>query len=226
MLDYMEYLNTPVEVAIALAGVLFFMNVAGEILEFEGKVVPEFVKMRKYFARKKRERHALSEMTNLLAEHKEMAETIKEVKKLLADFDHHYSTDNIAMRDNWIKEVNTHIKESEAERTKQNSLIAEVDKKLDKNSADIVSLLIESKRNTIIDFASLVIDENNPVTREQFNRVFKIYDEYEDIIRTNGLTNGEVDIAQRIIKEAYETHMKNHSFIEDVRGYGCELGGI
>ena len=33
------------------------------------------------------------------------------------------------------------------------------------------------------------------------------------------MTNGEVDIAYRIISESYETHMRNHTFIEDIRGY-------
>jgi hypothetical protein len=57
------------------------------------------------------------------------------------------------------------------------------------------------------------------VTREQFNRIFKQHEEYEDIIKANGIKNGEVDIAYRIISESYETHMRNHSFIEDIRGY-------
>ena len=33
------------------------------------------------------------------------------------------------------------------------------------------------------------------------------------------MTNGEVDIAIRIINESYEEHMRHHSFVEDVRGY-------
>ena len=48
---------------------------------------------------------------------------------------------------------------------------------------------------------------------------FKIYDEYEAILEKYGKTNGEVEISIRIIREAYETHMRNHTFIEDVRGY-------
>ena len=58
------------------------------------------------------------------------------------------------------------------------------------------------------------------MTREQFTRIFRIYKEYEEIIQESGLTNGEVDIAIRIIREAYENNLRNGSFIEDVRGYG------
>ena len=71
----------------------------------------------------------------------------------------------------------------------------------------------------IISFANRVIDEKIPVTREEYNRIFKLYNEYEDIIKQNGRTNGEVEIAHRIIAESYENHMRNHTFVENIRGY-------
>lgn len=95
--------------------------------------------------------------------------------------------------------------------------------KLDKNNADTLALLIDSKRNFIIDFAFKVADGKRPVTHEQFNRFFKEYYEYEEIIKENGLTNGEVDIAFRIGTEAYEEHMRNHTFLEDLRGYDVKI---
>lgn len=219
MLNYMEYLDTPHEIMGALVAFLFITQLIGETLEFKGKVVPEFLKIRKYFKRKKSERIALSKMTDLLNEHQQISKTLKNVNRLLADIDKHYSKDNIAKRDEWIKEVNEHIADSENRRKKQESLMKELSKKLDKNNDVTLSILIENKRNSIIDFASKVIDESYPVTKEQFNRVFKIYEEYEEIIKENELTNGEVDIAIRIIRESYEKHLKNHTFIEDVRGY-------
>ena len=219
MLNYIEYLDTPAEIATFFAVVFLVIQIIGEFLEFKGKVVPEFVKIRKYFARKKKEKDALSKMTVLLDEYNQMTGTIKEVHRLLADIDKHYSSDNIAMRDGWMKEVNKHIAESEERRKEQDELMKALNDKLDKNNADTLSLLIDSKRNTIIDFASKVIDENFPVTREQFHRIFKIHEEYENVIEENGLTNGEVDIAYRVITESYEKHMRTHTFIEDIRGY-------
>lgn len=219
MINFVEYLGLPNIIAIGIVIIFFIIQVIGELLEFKGKVVPEFVKIRKYFARKKKERQAFTQMIALLDEHNQMANTLTEVNRLLNDIDKHYSKDNIAMRDGWMKEVNEHISESERRRKEQDSLMRELSEKMDKNNADTLSLLIDHKRNTIIDFASKVIDENYPVTKEQFNRVFKIYKEYEEIIEEHELTNGEVDIAIRIIQESYEQHMKNHTFIEDVRGY-------
>ena len=219
MLGYLEYLNTPTGIAAVIIGVFLVTQIIGEILEFKGKVVPEFIKIRKYFVRKKRERQAFSKVAVLLDEYNQMTHTILEVHRLLNDIDKHYSKDNIAMRDGWMKEVNEHISESERRKKEQDSLMRELNEKLDKNNADTLSLLIDSKRNKIIDFASDVINENYPVTREQFKRIFKLYEEYEDVIKQNGLTNGEVDIAYRIITEAYENHMRTHTFIEDIRGY-------
>lgn len=223
MLNYLEYLNTPIKVTTFLIGVFLCIQIIGEILEFKGKVVPEFIKIRKYFARKKKERQALSKMIVLLDEYNQMAKTIVEVNRVLADIDKHYSKDNIAMRDNWMREVNEHIANSDKKRSEQDALMRELSEKLDKNNADTLSLLIDNKRNTIINFASYVVDDKCSVTREQFKRIFKLYKEYEDIIAKNSLTNGEVDIAYRIITEAYENHLKNHTFVEDIRGYDMSL---
>lgn len=202
MLDYIEYLDIPVKVAIVLISAFLIMQLVGEILEFKGKVVPEFVKVRKVFARRKKERVLMQKMEK----------TLDQVQTTMDELNKHYSTDNIKMRDEWIKTVNSKLDQYDAS-------MAELDRKLDKNNSDTLSILIDSKRNSIISFASLVIDESKPVTKEQFNRIFKLYEEYESIIKANGMTNGEVDIAIRIIREAYESHLRNQSFIEDIRSY-------
>lgn len=188
-------MNIPARVAVVLVGVFLIIQIIGELLQFKGKVVPEFLKVRKYFTRKKEEK-----------------ETIAEVRKALAEFNQHYSTDNICMRNEWMAFVNKKIQEGD-------QLIKQLSDKLDKNNADTLSLLIDSKRNTIINFAAVVVDKSSQVTRQQFNRVLKLYEEYEQIIHDNGLTNGEVDIAYRIINQSYEEHMRNHTFVEDVLGY-------
>lgn len=202
LMDAMEYLRIPGIIAISLIALFFIMQIIGEFLEFKGKVVPEFLKIRKYFARKKKERQTI----------RQMPDTLRDVQILLNDVNKHYDADNIAKRDNWINWVNGQAKIYDYS-------IAELEKKMDKNNEITLSLLIEHKRNVILDFASRVVDEKYPATREQFHRVFKIYEEYEKIIEENDLTNGEVDIAYRIITEAYEDRLKEHSFIEDIRGY-------
>lgn len=212
MLNYLEYLNIPATIAFCIAVVFFALQLIGEFLEKMGKIVPEFMKIRKYFARKKKEKEVLAQLPEIFAEIRDVPATLNEVKALLKDVDTHYSADNIAKRDGWIQTVNSKLESND-------EVIQALISKLDQNNQDTLELKIESKRSTIIDFASYVIDDSRPVTREQFNRIFKTYAEYEDTIKKNGLTNGEIDIAYRIITEAYEAHMRNHTFIEDIRGY-------
>lgn len=202
MLNYIEYLNLPTKVGIALVGLFLIIQIVGELLEFKGKAVPEYIKIRNYFKRKKKEREILANLPD----------TFKRVETLLNDVNQHYSSDNIAKRDSWMNWVNERAKVYDAG-------LVELEEKVKENNSIALSLLIDNKRDTIIDFASKVVDEKYPATKEQFNRIFKIHEEYEEIIEANELTNGEVDIAIRIIEESYENHMRNHSFVEDIRGY-------
>lgn len=202
MLDYIEFLNLPTKVGIALVGLILAVQVIAEILSAKGKILPEYIRFKNYFKRKKKEREILADLP----------ETFKEVKTLLNDVNQHYSKDNIAKRDSWMEWVNSRAKVYDAG-------INDLEKKIDKNNDITLSLLIESKRSAIINFASKVVDEKYPVTKEQFNRIFKIHKEYEEIIEENDLVNGEVDIAFRIIEESYEEHMRNHTFVENIRGY-------
>lgn len=202
MLNYIEYLNVPSQIAIALIAVLFVLQLIGEFLNFKGKAVPEIMSIRKYFARKKSERKVI----------RELPDTIQDLKNIVNNIDKHYNADNISMRDKWIDSVNNKL-------MMEDKLVRDLDKKLDEANKDIVSILVDNKRDTIIDFASRVSNSSVLVTKEQFNRIFKLYKEYEDLISKNGLTNGEVDIAYRIIVESYEEHLSNHTFIEDTRGW-------
>lgn len=202
MLNYIEYLNVPSQIAIALIAVLFVLQLIGEFLNFKGKAVPEIMSIRKYFERKKSEHKII----------RELPDTIQDLKNIVNNIDKHYNADNIFMRDKWIDNVNNKF-------MMEDKLVRDLYKKIDEANKDIVSILVDNKRDTIIDFASRVSNSSVLVTKEQFNRVFKLYKEYEDLISKNGITNGEVDIAYRIIVESYEEHLSNHTFIEDTRGW-------
>lgn len=206
MIDYIDYLNMPTKAAIVLVVLFLLLQIIGEILEVKGKVVPEFVKVRKYFARKKQERETLAEVKT----------TLDAVKQQLSEVNAHYSTDNIKMRDGWMNGVNKALSDI-------NDWRKEFNQKLDKNNETTLAILIENKRSEIISFASYVIDPEKPVTHEQYKRIFKSYDEYEAILEENEMTNGETTTAMRIIRESYETHMRNHSFVEDTRWHEHNL---
>lgn len=203
MMEYMEYLDAPAAVVTAVLLLFVMSQVIGEFLELKGKVVPECMKIRKYFARRKEDRKKM----------KRMYDMVEGLQKSVNEMNFHYSPENIARRDGWMSGVNDKLEEYD-------NRIKNMDEKLDKDNENILAILIDNKRNAIIDFAANVsCGQYAPVTRERFNRVFKLYKEYEELIEQNGLTNGEVDIAYRIIVESYQEHMKNQTFIEDVRGW-------
>lgn len=202
MINYLEYLNTPTKVGAVIILAFLIMQIIGEILEFKGKVVPEFVKIRKYFARKNQEKAQVND-------------TLRQVRELLNDVNQHYNSDNITKRDKWMQWVNERAVVYDA----SVSELTELKDALKSNNELTLDLYININRNRIIDFASKITNDSVIVSREEFNRIFKTYHEYEEILKKHNKTNGEVDIAISIIKDSYTSHMKNHSFIEDVRGY-------
>lgn len=206
MLGYLEYLKLPAALAGAIVGILLVANLVGELLELKGKVVPEFMKLRKYWKRKREEK-------------REQTETLKEVKKLLADVNGHYSADNISKRDAWMGWVNSRAEVYDNSIVEIKDNLALVAAALQDNSKLTEELFVQSSRDRIIDFGILVADGEKIISREQFHRIFKVHEDYEKFLKKRGLKNGETDIAMRVIKESYATHMREHTFLEDVRGY-------
>ena len=202
MVNYLEYLNAPTKIGAAIIIAFVIMQIIGEILELKGKIVPEYLKVRKYFNRKKQEKT-------------QIADTLKQVQVLLNDVNKHYNEDNIAKRDAWMQWVNDRAEVYDASVAELTAL----KEALASNNELTLNLYININRNRIIDFASKIANESVAVSREEFNRIFKTYTEYEKILEKHNKTNGEVDIAMSIIKDSYATHMRNHSFIEDVRCY-------
>lgn len=188
----------PGAISAVIIGLFLLLQIIGEIAEAKGKVMPEVMKVRKYFHRKKSERQALRELPN----------KITEFNTTLSQFNTHYSPANIEKRNKWMQ----HINDKEAIYDKE---LVKLSNLLDRVNQTVIDIQIDNKRNQIIEFASIASNENVPVTREQFNRILKMYDDYERIIQENGMTNGEIEIAHSMIVKAYKRHMENHTFVED-----------
>lgn len=206
MINYIEYLGIPLKIAIVLVAIFFAMQAIGEFLEFKGKVVPEFFKIRKWLTRRKREKA-------------EAAQTLKDVQVLLNDVNGHYSVDNIAKRDGWTQWVNNRAEVYDESIKQLREALTEVVQALKDNTKLTEEMFIQSSRDRIIDFATKTSNENVMVSREEFNRIFKVYAKYEKYLKEHKMTNGEVDINYQIIKESYEQRLRDHAFTEDIRGY-------
>ena len=206
MINYIEYLGIPLKIAIVLVAIFFAMQAIGEFLEFKGKVVPEFFKIRKWFTRRKREKA-------------EAAQTLKDVQVLLNDVNSNYSADNIAKRDGWMQWINNRAEVYDESIKQLREALTEVMQALKDNTKLTEEMFIQSSRDRIIDFATKTSNENVMVSREEFNRIFKVYAKYEKYLEEHKMTNGEVDINYQIIKESYEQRLRDHAFTEDIRGY-------
>lgn len=206
ILKGVEYLGIPTTIAIAVVGLFLLLQVIGEIVELCGKVVPEMLKVRKYFSRKAKEK-------------KDAAETLKKVQALLSDVQSHYSKDNITKRDEWMKGVDNRAITCGDQMADLKDALLQVTEALNTNTKMTEEMFVQSSRDRIIDFATKVGDENAIVSREEFNRIFKVYNKYEEFLKEHQMTNGEVDVAYQIINDAYAYRLTHHSFLENIRGY-------
>lgn len=115
----------------------------------------------------------------------------------------------------WLKKR----KQKEDELTSVLETIPEMQKKLDKTYNIASSTWLNEHRNTVLNFASRLAKEDKDVSHEEFRHVMSVYEEYEDMLKEQGKSNGQVDIAYRVITEDYKRRLENREFLEDMRGY-------
>jgi hypothetical protein len=202
IIEVAKTIGVPASVILGLSIMYIIAGTIGCVLDFRGKILPEIINWRRWRRRKKEEKEKQSKL-------------LADVKQSLDEMKAHYSPEKIAERDAWISWVNARAKVYDAS-VKE---LTDLKEALQDNNELTLDLYININRNRIIDFASKVVNENVAVSREEFNRIFRVYNDYEDILRKHNKTNGEVEVSIRIIREAYEAHMRNNTFIEDSRGY-------
>ena len=210
MLEYIKFLNDYINVpAKLIAGVvilLLCLQLVGELLEFCGKVAPGFMKLRKK-AKEKLEKERKRD--ELLAA---ATEALNKANQKLDEFTALYDDDNMNKRNIWMRAVDTGISENKDD---IHALAEKMEKIYDISMKDH----IEALRSVILNFANRVSDKNGILTHEEFRRAFAAHEDYEAFLKEHGLTNGQVDVAYRVISEDYADRLRNHEFLEDIRGY-------
>lgn len=179
LLKGIEYLGIPATIAIILVGLFVALQIIGEIVEVFGKVAPEFLKVRKYFSRKKKEREENMKM-------------IKDCKELLSEFSSHYDEDNITKRDKWMTKVDNSVKSND-------QFIHALDNKLDQLLTANVNLqnqLNQVKENVLENEAdrlrSELFDCGNRCRRhirlhpEEMEHMRVVYHKYSEVLHQNG----------------------------------------
>lgn len=179
LLKAIEYLGMPATIAITLVILFVVLQIIGEIVEVFGKVSPEFLKVRKYYSRKKKEREENQQM-------------IKDCKVLLSEFNSHYDEDNITKRDNWMHQVDDSVKSND-------QFIHKLDGKIDKLLAaneDLKTELNQVKSNVLENEAdrlrSELFDCGNRCRRnirlhpEEMEHIRASFKKYSKVLHQNG----------------------------------------
>lgn len=202
IMDAIEYLGIPGTIATMIIMLFLISQIIGEIIELTGKVVPEIFKIRKYFKRKKEE-------------NAEQIQTLKDVQKLLK----YYNDDSIARRNAWMQGVDDRAVSCRSEMSDMKDALLQVTQALGTNTKMTEDMFIESSRDRIISFAEKAADYNILLSREQFRRIDRVYQDYERFLEARGRQNGEVDIAYEAIQDGYRYRLQHHTFLEDIKGF-------
>ena len=135
---------------------------------------------------------------------KRIAETLTAVEVLLADFNSHYSKDNIEERNKWMDWVNGQAEDYNTTLENIDKRLGSLDEKLEKTTVLAEKTRLDQQRQQILDFAARVNNPQYDYSKEHFRKVFKQIKEYEAYIEANNLVNGEIDHAIEVIEKAYE----------------------
>ena len=202
----LEFLGVSATIVAIRVGILLVLQIVGKIMEFYGKTVPALMRIFQRWSQKRNEKQ-------------ETAQTLKEVKQLVADFNSHYSADNIQKRDVWMQGVDDRAVTCGNQMAEMKDALMQVTQALNVNTKMTEDMFIENSRDRIIDFAEKASDNNVLLSREQFRRVDRVYQDYEKFLKERNRQNGEVDIAYEAIQDGYKYRLQHHSFLEDIKGY-------
>ncbi len=93
-----------------------------------------------------------------------------------------------------------------------NMLNFDIKTQLDRLERDFEKHKVESQRCEILDFANSCMNKRNH-TKEEFDHIIKIHDDYDEYINQRNIKNGQVKVAYDYIEKLYEQNLKHNSFL-------------
>lgn len=94
-----------------------------------------------------------------------------------------------------------------------NQKIDKLEEKLDDHIATDTARRVDDIRNTILVFAN-ECQRGIIHSKEQFRFIVSKCDEYEQYVEEHHLKNGVITEATKLIKDTYQNHLKNDSFLK------------
>lgn len=179
----------------------------------------------------------------LLAESAKRAEQTEALNikncQIIEEFNSHYCHEKLAQRDKWMLEVNSTmhwakeravvydasvnaLKDLTDVVKQQSEVVQKQSEALELNNKMTSELYKQSTRTQILDFSHRLVNARKaekPIifSREEFKKIRKSYEAYEKFLATFGGTNGEVDDAMNIVRDAEAGKLPNIEFLEDLR---------
>ena len=86
--------------------------------------------------------------------------------------------------------------------------ISKISKGIDDIKDTLLEDNIEKKRKSILDFCSSLSNEQKQ-NSEAFNDIFRTYADYEQILKDNGMENGQAEESMKFIREKYQEKLRN-----------------
>ena len=204
IIEVANNIGLPTVIIICIAVVYIITGTIGSILDFKGKVAPEIINWRRYCRRKKEEK----EKQKILLEN---------VQAALNEMKIHYSPEKIAERNAWIHWVNDRANIYDASIVEIKESLLQAADQLKENTKMTEDMFVENSRDRIIDFSEKASNYDWILSREQFRRIDRVYNDYERFLAERGRQNGEVDTAYELIQDGYKHRLRSHSFVEDMR---------
>lgn len=185
MLNYLERLSVPEWFVLIVIGLAVVAEVVGWLSKIWGVIAPKVFKISTASSRK------------------------KEIEKIILS-----NQNDIRL----LKEKHCHdMEESKSADQDLKDEVNKTNEKLDKISDLVLNMRIENMRKTLLDFASGIgdVSKNRKYTKEQFDEMFLLHKDYEELLKEHNMTNGRVDISMEIIREKYKYNVLHGGFLED-----------
>ena len=93
----------------------------------------------------------------------------------------------------------------------QYSEISKISQGIDDIKNTLLEDNIEKKRKSILDFCSSLSNDQKQ-NSEAFNDIFRTYADYEQILKDNGMENGQAEESMKFIREKYQEKLHNGEF--------------
>lgn len=88
----------------------------------------------------------------------------------------------------------------------------DMQKELDKLAKDFESHKVDSWRSEILEFANSCMNRRKH-TKEEFDHIISVHDDYAEYVKVNEIENGQVTLAYEYIEKLYQRCLEKNSFL-------------